>query len=1033
MMLFVVLTAVFFWPIFFRFQVFSGADILLRGYFPWMALDLIPSHLWGQNPELSDPVFSFVPNMMYAVKLVARGEVPLWNVLKMCGMPQLADGTTPIFFPLNVFYFIGLHPLIAGTIKIILEIILMGFFCYVLGLEFRLDKTGALVAALIAVYASTMVGWLEFYAFLDTRVWYPAILICAERYLKQKRSVYSWLGALSCGCMMLSLNLKDISYFLHLYAAYFFLRIAMKAPEAPDRRIRFSRGVIFSLSIFSLGAALGAVQLLPMLEFSKFCSRAPVVFRFISLPEVFQQIHDTTYSPLFWYTHFDAPWRFISLFSFILPKFFGAAQDNFFWTANPYVEHINYLGILPLILILACLIAVRKKPVLFMIAAAALCYLLWAYIPGVIQLYDFLTAGLMQGKGALRLKYVMTFSLAYAVGYAITLINHDSGKERDRFLKWASFLSVVMIILALIGMGGIFFFGDVFYDWMRRTHFLGVDEVGGMLRATGNESSGSFPEKRLLLIYQFVQFGIFFFFALASYLYFHWSRKGKPKEMFRNGLCILAVFLDLFLFGHNYNPTISLREAYPPTKITDFLKKDTSLFRIFRYKSQNVLTAGAVNAYGIQDAGGRSMSLYVKKTADVLAMAGPEKEALSGLYPCYFRHPEEFESRLWNLLNIKYIVASEPPAFLDRFWDSDLEEVFNFYDHFTNAVIEAPQKNYVAQDQFAIQQDLRPVVLQNPPSQIIYNVLIPKGAKLRFSIGMNPAAWKDLPIGLKKLIFQIILPEKLLRSDGMIFKVFGENPQKVRTLLFQKTMDPLVNAQDREWRDVEIDLSAYENQRIKIYFQTEPGISGNSACDWGGWSGLSLIRNREDVSRVSPLRKRYAQVFRGEGLYLYENKTVLPRAFVLHNSRVMTDDEAEKAIRSFSFDPRKFAILAGGKTLSGSKHYLTPVEIAKYDANSVRMKTQPREPGYLILSDTYYPGWRVFVDGKESAIERAFYTFRAVYLEPGNHEIEMVYRPASYRIGGRLSLLSLGLLLLWGGALLIKVIFKKRGYIQIRK
>jgi len=55
--------------------------------------------------------------------------------------------------------------------------------------------------------------------------------------------------------------------------------------------------------------------------------------------------------------------------------------------------------------------------------------------------------------------------------------------------------------------------------------------------------------------------------------------------------------------------------------------------------------------------------------------------------------------------------------------------------------------------------------------------------------------------------------------------------------------------------------------------------------------------------------------------------------------------------------------------------------------------------GYLILTDTYYPGWRACVDGEELSIIRANLLFRAISLSAGQHRVEFSYEPASLRIG----------------------------------
>src|SRR5205814_2001693 len=59
--------------------------------------------------------------------------------------------------------------------------------------------------------------------------------------------------------------------------------------------------------------------------------------------------------------------------------------------------------------------------------------------------------------------------------------------------------------------------------------------------------------------------------------------------------------------------------------------------------------------------------------------------------------------------------------------------------------------------------------------------------------------------------------------------------------------------------------------------------------------------------------------------------------------------------------------------------------------------------------DVSFPGWTVRVDGVEQPLLRADRIFRAVQLAPGEHEVLFEYKPLSFRLGGLLSLLAIGL------------------------
>jgi uncharacterized membrane protein YfhO len=60
----------------------------------------------------------------------------------------------------------------------------------------------------------------------------------------------------------------------------------------------------------------------------------------------------------------------------------------------------------------------------------------------------------------------------------------------------------------------------------------------------------------------------------------------------------------------------------------------------------------------------------------------------------------------------------------------------------------------------------------------------------------------------------------------------------------------------------------------------------------------------------------------------------------------------------------------------------------------------------VIVTDTWFPGWRAWVDGKPVSIEQADGGVRGIVVEGGSHVIEMRYLPASILIGALMTILS---------------------------
>ncbi|SIO61045.1 membrane protein YfhO [Singulisphaera sp. GP187] len=89
--------------------------------------------------------------------------------------------------------------------------------------------------------------------------------------------------------------------------------------------------------------------------------------------------------------------------------------------------------------------------------------------------------------------------------------------------------------------------------------------------------------------------------------------------------------------------------------------------------------------------------------------------------------------------------------------------------------------------------------------------------------------------------------------------------------------------------------------------------------------------------------------------------------------------------------------------------------IARELPELVEVRTESNGPAYLILADTFDPGWSATIDGREVPIRAAYVAFRAVFVPAGAHTVLFRYQPAGFRLG--LTITGLGLLA--GVALLV--------------
>ena len=166
-------------------------------------------------------------------------------------------------------------------------------------------------------------------------------------------------------------------------------------------------------------------------------------------------------------------------------------------------------------------------------------------------------------------------------------------------------------------------------------------------------------------------------------------------------------------------------------------------------------------------------------------------------------------------------------------------------------------------------------------------------------------------------------------------------------------------------------------------------------------------------SAYPPLIRKNQDEEKPETVNIYENKNVFPRAFLVPRCKVLTkDEEYSTAFKSKQFDPNSVVLLdKNPKSFDCEKQKIIDskgtVEIEAYNSNSVYLMVVSNSRQFLFMSDSFYPGWKAYVDGEEKEIFRANYQFRAVLIEPGEHTLRFEYDPFSFKLGLAITLLTI--------------------------
>ena len=151
-----------------------------------------------------------------------------------------------------------------------------------------------------------------------------------------------------------------------------------------------------------------------------------------------------------------------------------------------------------------------------------------------------------------------------------------------------------------------------------------------------------------------------------------------------------------------------------------------------------------------------------------------------------------------------------------------------------------------------------------------------------------------------------------------------------------------------------------------------------------------VVAGARSAPRVAALAKfRHAASLPGNELF--ENLAALPRFFLVH--------EVRQGASLAGMDLRRTALAEEPIPLPPGGVGTDAVTVARYQPGEVELAVEARGTALLVASETEYPGWRAWVDGREAPIHRVDLGLRGVVVPDGAHRVRMEFRPAILWIG----------------------------------
>ncbi|MDP1624403.1 MAG: YfhO family protein [bacterium] len=450
-----------------------------------------------------------------------------------------------------------------------------------------------------------------------------------------------------------------------------------------------------------------------------------------------------------------------------------------------------------------------------------------------------------------------------------------------------------------------------------------------------------------------------------------WGKGWISGQAFKGGVLILIV-VDLFSAGIDYNSTFRSELAFPSTPSLQFLQKlsekQEQPYRILSVNSGFILPGNTPGLFRLPTVSGYSSFIPQRFSsyADLTGMRGQFTPNNVYFSDCC--------NALINAMNVQYVYVGRGTIL-----SSSSTGSFDLQAQLGMADVSVSQAGAVGNTSWLINGQERSVLYAHPTSRIRYEITPAQSSVLRTGIVMDSSSWDKGGDGVS---FQIYV-----KDDG--------HPDEVQ--LFSQYINPKTDISDRKYQPIEIDLSQFAGKKILLSLVTNPGPAQNNDFDWAGW-----VEPRIDNYLPSTLKLIYDGPNK-----VYENLAAFPRAWVVRKiTQVpLNDQDAVKSrLLAPDFDPATEAVIEsndkinldlGGQTNTA----IDNVQFISYSPESLEIDVALASPGLLVLSDTIYPGWQVYVDGQKKAIYPTNLTMRGVWVDTGQHRVSYVYEPILFWYG----------------------------------
>jgi hypothetical protein len=706
-------------------------NILPQKYETWICIGIIVISLMyfysdaifgGKTPIAPDSNLSTNMSSSFASD-IEKGVFPLWSPYVFSGMPSYGSGMTSGYrsfdYIRTAIGYVEAH-LYAGLLGdnwLIFYYLIFGVAIFLFMVNRGHSKLAATFSALAIVFSTTVAGW--FLVGHSTKVvcyaYFPLVLLALDKIIEKMNWFYAALIVVVAHLSLEAAHVQIIAYeymFIGIYLVYYFLR-SLKDKE---KMIGISRALAVLVVASGLAFALSADRYMSMMEYTPYSIRgsSPLVIN--------PTVKSTTVEGGGLSYDYATNWSYSpgEVISFFVPNYYGAGAQTYkgpetnnqliqipYFGQMAFVEAPQYVGILVLILAFIGFYYYRKDVFvqsLMIVSFLALFISFGRNLPVLYDLFFYHLPFFNKFRTPVMMLTLTQISFVIAAGYGLTaIIDIYKNGATDKFKKKMLYATLIVAALVFISLAGKSVFEGIYNDVYTSALKSNTDNsfTQQLAKAEPNIQKVYFDVyfKNMMTDMTISLLIAASFFALTYLLVIN-----KLKVKFYLPILIVICLIDLWRIDsrpmHLSTKTQKAEMLKKPDYVA-FLEKDKTPYRVLELNENMPNSSGILESFKIQN-------IYGYNPAKLR------------IYQDVIENANIVNPFLWNLLNMKYLIADHP------YQDSILRLVYSTPGKEPTYIMENKQcferaffvNRYEVKDKIAIVNSLRDASFN--PKEVAY-------------------------------------------------------------------------------------------------------------------------------------------------------------------------------------------------------------------------------------------------------------------------------------------------------------------------